>query len=378
MKQQVAITKAYHAARLHKRWKLNTSQFSFKEERFCHLLIQQLRAKSYQIKSSLCFIAFSPVKREIFAGDFSDRIIHHFLFNKLNPQYDKLLIHDCYSCRQHKGTSFGIKRAAHFMQRVSSNYKKKAFVLKLDIKGYFMNIDRSLLYQQNKQLITRLYAHRPAEKNELLYLLKKVIFNDPTKNCRLRGHKLDWQGLPKNKSLFATKPGKGLPIGNLTSQLFGNIYLNQFDHFVKRKLKCKYYGRYVDDMIFFHEDKEYLKKIIPSVKNYLQTNLGLEIHEKKIYLQPVSYGLKFLGAIIKPGRIYPGPRLIQGFHRCLTQAAYSQADINQVNSYLGLLKQFRSFKLRKKYLNSHLEQTALKTLKAKINEDYTKLKPYIK
>lgn len=264
------------------------------------------------------------------------------------------------------------------MQSVSSNYKKRAFVLKLDIKGYFMNIDRSLLYHQNKQLITQLYARNPATKNELLYLLKRVIFNNPAKNCRLRGHKLDWQGLPKNKSLFATKPDKGLPIGNLTSQLFGNVYLNQFDHFVKRKLKCRYYGRYVDDMIFFHQDKEYLKKIIPQVRNYLRINLGLEIHEKKIYLQEIRYGVKFLGAIIKPGRIYPGPRLIKGFHRCLSQASEGKAEINQVNSYLGLLKQFRSFKLRKRYLNSQLGRKALKTLKAKVNENYTKLTSYVK
>ncbi len=378
MKKYLCLSQNYHQAKKHKRFKLNTACFNLQAESSCQKLVDIINARKYEIKKSLCFISFSPIKREIFAGDFSDRIIHHLLFNKLYPEYNKLLIADCYSCRQEKGTSFGIKRAAIFLQKVSSNYSQKAYVLKLDIKGYFMNIDRQLLYKQNKSIINQLYHHHPAEKNEVLYLLKKIIFNDPTKNCRLRGQKKDWHGLPKNKSLFSASPGKGLPIGNLTSQLFGNLYLNDFDHFVKRELKCKYYGRYVDDMIFFHRDKDYLKKIISEVRNYLKDNLGLELHEQKTYLQEVNKGVRFLGAIIKPGRIYAGPRLCQGFYQCLIKAAKGQANIQEINSYLGMLKQFRSFKLRKKYLTSYLGQIALKTLKAQANDDYSKIKRYIK
>jgi hypothetical protein len=263
------------------------------------------------------------------------------------------------------------------MRSVSDNYKQKAFVLKLDIKGYFMNIDRQLLYKQNQRLVSQLYKNNPQEINEILYLLKKIIFNDPTKNCRIRGQAKDWSGLPKNKSLFGAKQGKGLPIGNLTSQLFGNIYLNKFDHFVKRQLKCHYYGRYVDDMIFFHRDKEFLKNLIPKINKYLKDNLGLELHEKKIYLQEINHGVQFLGAIIKPGRIYPSSRITKNFYHCLINACYGKAKITQINSYLGMLKQYRSYKLRKKYLTNQTGQTALKKLGAEVNEDYTKIKRII-
>jgi hypothetical protein len=378
IKKIVQTTSAYLAARQHKRWKLNTKQFGCQRERACNLLEEKIKKRHYKIKPSLCFIAFLPVKREIFAGDFSDRIIHHYLFQKLNPNYDRQLIADCYSCRLQKGTSYGIKRTAHFMQAVSHNYTRKAYVLKLDIKGYFMNIDRHLLYQQNKRLLANLYPHNCSKINEILYLLKLVIFNDPTVGCRLRGRKSNWQGLPKNKSLFFSSPGKGLPIGNLTSQLFGNIYLNAFDHFIKRKLKCHYYGRYVDDMIFFHHDREYLKKLIPQISQYLKDKLGLELHEKKIYLQEISYGVKFLGAVIKPNHIHAGPRLIKNFHRCLVKASKNQANIQQINSYLGLLKQFHSFNLRKKYFQSYIGQAALKALQVEVNADYSKVSPCVK
>ncbi len=116
----------------------------------------------------------------------------------------------------------------------------------------------------------------------------------------MRGSPHDWEGLPQNKSLFYAPLGFGLPIGNLTSQLFSNIYLNNFDHYIKRQLKFKYYGRYVDDIIIIHQDKARLKIAITEIKDYLTINLGLKLHPKKIYLQPVDHGVDFLGALIKP------------------------------------------------------------------------------
>jgi hypothetical protein len=141
-----------------------------------------------------------------------------------------------------------------------------------------------------------------------------VIFNDPTKSCIIKSGKSDWAGLPKSKSLFYAGKNKGLPIGNLTSQFFGNIYLNDFDHFAKYKLACGYYGRYVDDIVIVHEDKEYLKMIIPEIARYLKENLNLELHGKKIYLQHFRKGVSFLGVFIKPHRIYAGKRLKGNFY----------------------------------------------------------------
>lgn len=371
---------AYFQARQHKRWKTNTLQFSYQAEKSLNKLKAEIKGRSYHIKPSLCFIAFAPVKREIFAGDFSDRVVHHYLFNLLNPYYDSLFINDCYSCRQNKGTGYGIARSAYFMRAVSLNYTKKSFVLKLDIKGYFMNINRQLLYQQNKNLVKKFFASDSVLINESLYLLKKIIFNDPTANCHLRGQASDWQGLPKNKSLFSAPAGHGLPIGNLTSQLFGNVYLNDFDHFVKEKLKCRYYGRYVDDMVFFHQDKEFLRNLIPQINHYLQENLGLEIHPKKIYLQDCRHGLPFLGVIIKPRRIYSGKRLIKNFYQRLNATAKGSKQDNDrnmaaINSYLGNMKKYPSFKRRQKIMSSQIAQQALSKLQAHSNCNYSKIEP---
>ena len=124
--------------------------------------------------------------------------------------------------------------------------------------------------------------------------MKKIVYDEPTKKGIFKGKKSDYNGLPRTKSLFFTKENCGLPIGNLTSQLFSNIYLNDFDHFVKEELGIKYYGRYVDDFVLIHREKEVLKNLIPQMRNYLQQQLHLTLHPKKIYLQPVQHGVQFL------------------------------------------------------------------------------------
>ncbi len=371
-----ALVIAYLKARRHKRWKNNTLQFSIAAEKNIIILASEIKKRTYQIKPSLCFIAFEPVKREIFAGDFRDRIVHHLVFNELAPIYDRLFIDDCYSCRKKRGTDYGIKRIASFLRAASRNYHRPAYILKLDISGYFMNIDRRQLYQKNKDLVRRLFKRQPEKMNILLYLLKLIIFNNPTQNCLRRGRPEDWQGLPKNKSLFWAAPQKGLPIGNLTSQLFGNVYLNDFDHFVKKKLKCRWYGRYVDDMVFVSEDKEFLKNIIPKIGSYLEKNLGLSLHPKKIYLQSCEHGLKFLGTIIKPHRIYIGARVKQNFYQTIRKMAKDKIDKKAgfdpavFNSYLGLMKKYQTYNLRRKMLNLPETKTALKKRRLRADDNY--------
>ena len=367
------IIYSYHQAKINKRWKVNTLQFNIFCELNCLKLNKNISTRNYLIKPSLVFLAFNPVKREIFAGDFSDRIIHHLIYNQLNYFCDSLLINDCFSCRKGKGTDYGILRVAKFFRKCSNNYQEKCYVMKLDISGYFMNINRDKLYEINKDLIFKHFKYNKREINYLLYLLKKVIHNDPTLNCRLKGNRSDWQGLPRNKSLFYSKENTGLPIGNLTSQLFGNLYLNNFDHFVKERLKCKYYGRYVDDMVFVSRDKNYLLKLIPQINKYLNEELGLSLHPKKIYVQEINKGVPFLGMIIKPYHIYPGKRIRKNFYNSLKLASQNKGSIETINSYLGMIKNYNSYRLRKKYLDSEVGTLALNKLKARVNSDYTKL-----
>jgi len=303
------LFRAYYCARKNKRNTVNALKFEVEYEKNLFALFEEIKNYRYEIRPSTCFVVSKPVRREIFAADFRDRIIHHLLFNYLNLIFEKHFIKDSYSCRVGKGTSFGIKRVDYFIRACSQNYQKDCWILKLDISGYFMAMDRNILYAKIEKKLKTL-KKTDFDLNLILYLVGRVIFNDPTKNCRVKGKRQDWVGLPKSKSLFFAEKNKGFPIGNLTSQLFGNIYLNEFDHFVREILGIRYYGRYVDDMVFLHRSRKFLKEIIGKIQAYFQKYLQLCLHPKKIYLQYFQKGVQFLGTFLKPRRIYIGARIL--------------------------------------------------------------------
>lgn len=358
------LFRAYFDARKNKRNSLNALEFEIDYESKLLELYKEIKSGNYKIGQSTCFISSYPVKREVFAANFRDRIVHHLIYNYISPFCERLFVNDSYSCRLGKGTSYGIARVEHFIRSCSENYSRDCYILKLDIKGYFMAIERSLLYKKVEKIIYKFEKKCDFDINLVLWLIKKVIFNDPTKNCRINGKKEDWEDLPKSKSLFYAGENKGMPIGNLTSQLFGNIYLNDFDHFVKHDLKCKYYGRYVDDIVIVHQDKNFLKKAIVLIKNYLKENLYLELHPNKIYFQYFPKGVRFLGVMIKPHRNYIGNKIKGNFYKknyelinsLGEKSKLTKEDVERatayINSYLGIMKNYQTFKLRKKIIGN--------------------------
>lgn len=302
---------SYIDARKNKRNTQNQLAFELHLEQNLYKLTEQVYNKTYIPKPAIAFIVFKPVQREIFAADFSDRVIHHFIYRCIYQKYvDPFLIHDSYSCRTGKGTLYGIKRANHFIKSCTNNYTKKAYILKLDISGYFMNMNHAVLFNKVIAFLNPKATYLGVQYNTLVYLLQQTIYTNVANNCRIKGSRNNWQGLPPSKSLFNKSNGFGLPIGNLTSQIFGNIYLNDLDHFVKNTLKIKYYGRYVDDMIFVHENKNILNNCIPALQKHLY-KINLVLHPKKIYLQPYNRGVLFLGHYIKPYRSYISNRPYQ-------------------------------------------------------------------
>jgi RNA-directed DNA polymerase len=380
------LFRAYYQARKNKRKTISQLRFEIEYEKKLIQLSKEIIDESYVINRSICFISFKPLKREIFAADFQDRIIHHFIFNYINSIFENSFINDSYSCRKGKGTSYGIKRLNHFIRSCSLNYSKNCYILKLDIKGYFMSINKDILYKkiEEKLNITKHPNLKIFNKAWLLRLIHQIIFNDPTKGCVMKGDKKDWSGLPKSKSLFYAKTKTGLPIGNLTSQLFGNIYLDDFDHFVKYKLGCRYYGRYVDDMVIVHEDKEYLKSIIPIIKEYLADNLFLELHPKKIYLQPIQNGVSFLGVFIKPHRNYILNKTKGNFYKKIQEwnallikdeanftDQYKRSFLSSTNSYVGMLKNFNTYRLRERVLTGNMSPNFKNIVK--ISEGFDKI-----
>ena len=354
------LFQAYYDARKNKRSTANALAFEVNYEEKLFKLYEEIISRKYKVGRSICFIVEKPIKREIFAADFRDRVVHHLIFNYINPIFEKHFIKDSYSCRIGKGTSYGIKRAGHFVRSGSENYKKDCWILKLDIKGYFMAMDRNILYEKIESKLKTI-KNADFDVDLILYLIRAVAFNVPTKNYHIKGNRRDWVGLPKSKSLFFSEEGKGFTIGNLTSQLFGNIYLDGFDHFVREKLGIKLYGRYVDDMIFVHSDKKYLMAIVSKIRNYLQEELDLTLHPKKIYLQHYSKGVSFLGIFIKAGKIYIGKRTKGNFYTKLAMCNYMAEKNEQglseeenkkfiacANSYLGIMKHYDTYRLRKK------------------------------
>lgn len=354
------LFEAYYSCRQNKRNTANAIAFEIDYESKLIQLCNEINNGTYQIGRSITFIVNKPVKREIFAADFRDRIVHHLIINKLNLLFEKEFIHDSYGCRVNKGTHFGIKRVDTFIRKCSQNYTQDSYVLKLDIQGFFVHINKNILWQKLEVFITQKY-HNTDDKELILKLTKQVVFNNPTLNCVIKGKRSNWNGLPNNKSLFYSPPNCGLPIGNLTSQVFANFYMNTLDHYVKSELKQKYYGRYVDDFIIVHPNKEYLKDLITQLSTFLHSNLQLTLHPKKIHLQHYKKGVKFIGAVILPNRIYIGNRTKGNFYNAIAKQnkvvqtrkptkAEQEALLSSLNSYLGIMKHYKSFKLRKQMI----------------------------
>ena len=355
------IFQAYFDARKNKRNTINALAFEQNFESNLFALEEDIISRRYNPSKSICFIVNKPVKREIFAADFRDRVVHHLIYNYIAPVFEKIFINDSYSCRKGKGTYYGIKRIDHFIRSCTQNYSKDCYILKLDVKGYFMAMNRNILFDKVKTVLLNNRYKIEFDLYLIIYLIQKTIFNDPTINCVLKGKKSDWDGLPKTKSLFHAAPDCGLPIGNLTSQLFGNVYLNALDHFVKRDLKIKYYGRYVDDFILIHSDKDYLKSLIPKLSNFLLSTCNLSLHPDKIYLQHFSKGVKYLGAVIKPHRIYIANSTKGNFYAAIETQNKIVRDhkpsieekeqfLSSMNSYLGIMKHYKTFNIRKRIL----------------------------
>ncbi len=355
------LFQAYFDARRNKRNTINAMAFEMHFETEIFKLYDEITSEQYSPSRSICFIVNSPVKREIFAADFRDRVVHHLIYNYLSPLAEGTFISDSYSCRVGKGTHYGINRVDKFIRSCSQNYQEDCYILKLDIQGYFMSINRDILFDQVEKLLT-LKAHRiDFNLERVLGLIKQTIHNDSTEGCVVKGKRTDWDGLPPDKSLFTAKVDCGLPIGNLTSQLFTNIYLNEFDHYVKRDLGIKYYGRYVDDFVLVHWNKNYLKSLIPVIRQYLSETIQVKLHPRKIYLQDFTRGVKYLGAVIKPHRIYVTNRTKGNFYDAIQKHNLVVRDhkpsqeeldafISSMNSYLGIMQHYKSYSLRKKML----------------------------
>jgi retron-type reverse transcriptase len=274
-------------------------------------LHKELEEKTYRHSKYESFVIVDPKRRVIHKASVRDRVLHHTLYRMLYPYFDRTFASDSFSCRDGKGMHKAIDRFRVFAGKVSQNHTRTCWVLKCDIRQFFGSIDHRILMRIFKQNI-------PDE--DILWLLEKIIESFETENRR----------------------NAGLPLGNLTSQLFSNVYMNHFDQFVKHKLKIKYFVRYADDFVFLSRDKSFLKSLIPIVRSFLLFDLHLTLHPNKIFLKTIASGVDFLGWVHftdhRVLRTVTKNRMYKRIQEHPTQET--------MQSYLGLLKHGNTKKIQ--------------------------------
>lgn len=236
-------------------------------------LRDELEGHTYSPKPLSTFILRDPKTRRISRSDFRDRVVHHALCNVIEPIFEKVFIFDSYANRKGKGSIKAIERFEIFSRKCSKNFSRACFVLKADIRKYFDSVDHKILLSVIQSRVS---------DERVLWLCREIIHN------------------------FHKSPGKGMPLGNLTSQFFANVYLNEFDQFVKHELKVKYYVRYVDDFVIFSESIKYLDAVCRKIGSFLMKRLKIQLHPEKSRVLNIQRGIDFLGM-----RIFPKYRLLR-------------------------------------------------------------------
>ena len=350
---------AYFDCRKNKRNSDGALSFELNLEHNLYNLREEINNGTYTPGNYSCFIVTRPTPREVFAAEFRDRIVHHLVISKINEHLEKRFLYDIYACRIDKGTHFGINRLRHFMAASTANYTREAWCEKFDLKSFFASIDRKTLWTRLEAFLTTVYDG--PDKALVLSLVEKIVLKDPTGNAVLKSPPEKWELLPKHKSLFNANDGRGLPIGNLTSQVFANFLLAPLDHFIKHDLGIKYYGRYVDDFYLIHEDREYLKICRKRIEEFVENTLQLRLNPKKVTLQRVCHGVKFLGVLVKPWRMTNVRRTEENFEKVIEKynriaekrnlTKDEQNDfLSRVNSYLGIMSHYDTWRKRKAIL----------------------------
>ncbi len=276
-------------------------------------LHQDLAGKTYTHGGYSAFNISDPKPRNIHKASVRDRLLHHAIYRVLYPYFDKRFIHDSYSCRNFKGTHKAMERFKRFSYKVSNNRTRTCFILKCDVRKFFASIDHSILIE---------ILNKHIKDEDTMWLLQKVI-----------------------GSFSSTASGIGLPLGNLTSQLLVNVYMNEFDQYMKHTLKVKHYIRYADDFVILHHDKGNLLDNIRYIVCYLGEKLKLTLHPDKVFIKTLASGVDFLGWVH-----FHDYRVLRTTTKRRMMKNLENGDVKAetVQSYLGLLRHGNAYKLKEK------------------------------
>jgi RNA-directed DNA polymerase len=323
------LVAAYYDCRRHKRNTASALAFEVDLERNLVGLFDELAGGTYSPAPSICFVVTRPKAREVWAAAFRDRIVHHLLYNRIGDRFERAFIADTCACIRGRGTLYAAQRLEAKVRSVSRNWSRPAWYLKCDVANFFVAIDKGILAGLLEARIPETWWRGLAEL---------VLFHDPRPDVVLRCQPERLALVPVHKRLAEQGVHQGLPIGNLSSQFFANVYLDRLDQFVKHSLRARHYVRYVDDFVLLHESREWLQATLEEVEAFLPRELRIRLNDSKTILQPVDRGVDFVGQVLKP------------WHRRIRRRTFNEAlqrtreaDAGDVattaNSYFGLLRQ---------------------------------------
>jgi RNA-directed DNA polymerase len=325
-----------------------------------------------------------------------DRIVHHLLVSKLEPHFEKRFISTSFACRKDKGLLKAVEYITKSVRKITENNTKMACYGQFDIRSFFTSINKTIL---EEIIVKEIQDHFPkSQKEDLVWLTKVIINHNPVNNYYLKGdHKLI-DLIPTHKTLFKSENNRGLPIGNLTSQFFANVYLNELDQFVKRILKVKHYVRYVDDFVVLSTDLSQIREWRKEIDLFLKETLHLSLHPNKDKYNTINSGINFVGYIIKPKYRLARKRVVQNLKSKLhffnngrllvsqnqkqlllpLSVPPSEDEIDRilavVNSYYGHFKHANCYNLRRSIYEKHFGNLKEYLLPIDDNFSYFKIK----
>ncbi len=301
---------AWERFRKGKRSRTDVMVFEHALEDNLFTLHEELVTGNYEHGSYEPFTIYDPKQRTIHKAQVRDRVVHQAIVNVIEPFFDRRFIHDSFSCRIGKGTHAGIKRLQMFLRQASKNDHRTVYVLKCDIRKFFASVDQ--------QTLLRLFAKRIQEA-ETMRLLSKIVGS------------------------FSTTSGKGIPLGNLTSQLFANVYLHELDWYVKQKLRVRHYVRYCDDFVLVVKTRTEAYLLACILEQFLYDKLGVHLHPNKIHVRAWTQGIDFLGYVLLPKAIIIRPKTVRRMLRNVTS--------DNISSYLGVCSHAQAYEISMMLLN---------------------------
>lgn len=298
-----ALTEAWQKFSRGKKSRKDVSEYQKDLKRNLEVLRMRLQSGGYKHHLYQLFVIHDPKQRQIHKATVADRVVHQAIVTAIESLFESRFIYDSYSCRVGKGTHAGVKRLRTFLRQASRNNTQKVYVLKCDVRKYFASIDHEILLR----LITRRVTD-----DSVLELIRTIILS------------------------HGAEKGTGIPLGNITSQLFANIYLHELDWFMKQTLSIQYYARYCDDFVVVSTDRSYLEGLIELIRAFLRTELLLELHPNKVEIRAWDQGIDFLGYVLRPYATTLRAKTRQRMMKRVTE--------RNISSYLGLCSHANAYR----------------------------------